>query len=264
MVKSATLRSRGGRKRGRQRSRQAMRSLAPFGWFGDVAADPEGEEGRHDSGEEQRSPAPPGEHDGGQDSRHQVAHRPRRLHQPDGLAAVPVGPGFGDQDGTGRPLPAQSDADDGAPENQLRDASGGGGEGGERREGKDGPDQCAGAAITIAEPAEEHAPQRRGHKRGGTERSGGRGREMKLAPYRRERKGVKHHVHGVEHPAQLGGEQGTPLRAVDFPVPGLHGGLDTLSKWSPCAGRKIPLPFLCRKFQFIWGWNAMIPQVTFG
>ena len=75
------------------------------------------------AGEEERAPAPQGQHERGQHRRQQVADSPRRLHQSDGLAAMLRRPGFGHQHRPGGPLAAQADTHDGAPEDQFANAA---------------------------------------------------------------------------------------------------------------------------------------------
>ena len=190
----------------------------------DVAADPQREERRHDADDEEPAPGVGAERrraedDRGGDRRHHVAERPARLHDADRLVAKVRRPRLADEHGAGRPLAAHADAEHRAPEQQLHHAlRRRGAERGQRKD-QDRAHQRAGAAEAIGDVAEDRAADARHDQRDGAEHAGGVVAEAEVHAQLADGHGVEHEIHGVEHPAELRGQQHAPLLARDRAVP---------------------------------------------
>ena len=190
----------------------------------DVASNPQREERRHDAHHEEPAPGVGAERwraedDRGGYRRHHVAERPSRLHDADGFVAKVRRPRLADQHGAGRPLAAHADPEHGAPEQQLHDALRRRGAERRQREDQDRGHQGARPAEAIGHVAEDRAADAGHDERHRAEHAGRVVAESEVHAQLADGHGVEHEVHGVEHPAELRGQQHAPLLARDRAIP---------------------------------------------
>ena len=188
--------------------------------LGKVAAEPEGDEGGEDAGEEDGAPAEVREDEGDEGRAEGVADSPGALDEGEGFGAMAVGPGFGDEGCAGGPFAAHAEAEEQAAGQELRGGVSEAAEGCRDGVDEDAEGEGAGAAEAVGEPAEGEASRGRGQERGGDHGAAGGGGEAELALDRAEDERVEHNVHAVEHPAEGGGEEDALLVAGGLGEPG--------------------------------------------
>ena len=201
-----------------------LRARGPRRRLAHVAPDPDREQRRRDAGDEQPTPTfvaelGPLRITRRQQRRGDVADRPARLHDADGLVAMLRRPRLADEHGARRPLPAHADAEHGAPEQELQHALRRRGAERSQREDHDRAHQRARAAEAVRDVAEHEPADARHHERRGAEEAGRRVVELEVRAQLAERHRVQHEVHRVEHPADLRGREHAPLLGRDRAIP---------------------------------------------
>jgi hypothetical protein len=156
----------------------------------------------------------------GRQGGHDVAERPSRLHDADGLVAMFSRPGFADEHRAGCPFATHAEPEQRAPEEQLEDRLRRRRAERRQREEDDRAHQGARAAESVGDVAERETADARHDQRRRAEQSGRGVVESEMDLQLVERDGIEHEVHGVEHPAELRRRQDAPLLACDRPVPG--------------------------------------------
>ena len=128
-------------------------------------------------------------------------------------------PCFADEHRSGRPLAAHADAEHRAPEQQLHHALRRRGAQRRQRKNQDRAHQGPGPAEAIGDVTEDRPADARHDERDGAEHAGGVVAEAEVHAQLTDGHGVEHEIHGVEHPAELRGQQHTPLLSRDRAVP---------------------------------------------
>ena len=145
--------------------------------------------------------------------------RPARLHDADGLVAVRGRPRLADEHRARRPLAAHADAEHGAPQQQLQTLWDVAAPSEQSEKITIVPISARVRPSRSARYPKISPPKRRHQQRYRAEQPGHRVVEAEVGAQLPDGHGVEHEVHGVEHPAGLGGGQHVPLLARDGGVP---------------------------------------------
>ena len=176
--------------------------------------------------------------------------RPARLHQRDGFGAMFRRPAFGHQHRAGGPFAAQSESDDGSPEDERAKAGGQGRSAGADGIDQDGENQSAPPSDAVRKKARADAAQRGGDQRGGADQTGGGSGPMKfgaqsLDQRRRTAGRRRNRARNPPWPPIARGRAAPEIQASGLPrragaVDGVEcGRADSKISWTRGSGRRL-------------------------